>query len=205
LPSDRVVWLATSNKNKLREAETIVAGFGIRVKLLPESKLEIQSSDLETISTFAANQISKRHRGMMVVVEDSGLFVSSLGGFPGPFSSYTLNTLGNEGILMLLGNSKMRKAFFQCSIALSKSGRTLNVFTGKVNGGIARKKQGEHGFGFDPIFMPEGTKKTFGEMSPDEKNTLSHRSLAFTKMATWLLAQDQGWVSFSEHSPKITR
>jgi XTP/dITP diphosphohydrolase len=190
LPSDRVVWLATGNRNKLRETKTILAGFGIGVKLIPESKLEIQSADLRTIATFAANQISNRHRRLMVAVEDSGLFVSSLGGFPGPFSSYALGTLGSEGVLRLLGNSGSRKAFFQCSIAISKSGLTLKVFTGRVYGRIVRKEHGDQGFGFDPIFMPEGTKKTFGEMGPDEKNALSHRSRALTKMARWLLAQD---------------
>ncbi len=185
--SGKVLWLATENRNKLREAQAILTNFGIRARWLKRAKVEIQSSDLEKISSFAANNISRTHKGM-VVVEDSGLFVEALGGFPGPFSAYVQRTIGPSGILRLLGQKEKRGAYFQASIAASESGCARGVFTGTVRGRISRTERGDNGFGFDPIFIPEGRRMTFGEMGDSQKNSQSHRSKVYRKLADWYLS-----------------
>lgn len=179
--------MATKNENKLRETRAILADFGIRVRPLQCPKVEIQSPDIEKVSIFAADYISRTHRGM-VAVEDSGLFVKALGGFPGPYSSYVHKTIGPNGILRLLERIRQRSAYFQTSIALSKSGHTLRVFTGRVRGRISWTKRGDNGFGFDSIFIPVGTVMTFGEMSDTQKNKRSHRFRGFRRLAKWYLS-----------------
>ena len=186
MPSDKTLWLATRNRAKLREARAILGMFQIRVSQLMTPKLEIQSDDLREIACFAADKLSSKHRGM-VAVEDSGLFVRSLDGFPGPLSSYVYETIGPDGILKLLGSSRKRNAYFQAAIAVSESGRTLRVFSGKIDGKIALSQRGHSGFGFDPIFIPMGGSRTFGEMSSLEKNMRSHRQRGFRRLAEWYL------------------
>lgn len=187
MPSGRTIWFATTNRHKFREAEGLLTGLNVKVRQLFHPKIEIQSSFLEKISSFAANNISQIHHGI-VVVEDSGLFVVDLGGFPGPFSAYAHQTIGCIGILRLLRNSKRRGAYFQSSVAASELGRRRRVFTGEVKGRIALKQRGGHGFGFDSIFIPDQATMTFGEMDEDQKNRYSHRAVAFRKLATWYLS-----------------
>ncbi len=124
----------------------------------------------------------------MVAVEDSGLFVHTLRGFPGPYSSQAHETIGCSGILRLLGSETQRNAHFQTAIAVSKSGRTLGIFPGRVRGRISRTERGKNGFGFDPIFIPAGSSITFSEMSDAQKNRHSHRFRAFRRLAKWYLA-----------------
>ncbi len=185
--SDKTLWFATTNEHKLQEAREILADFGVRVRHIPASKVEIQSSELEEISSFAADTISRTHVGI-VVVEDSGLFVRALSGFPGPFSAYVHRSIGAKGILRLLGKNTRRSAYFQASIAASESGRTLRISTGRVRGKISWSERGKNGFGFDPIFIPKGSELTFAEMSENQKNELSHRSKGFKKLAEWFLS-----------------
>ena len=187
MPSDRILWLATGNKAKLREARTILSESQIRVRQVHRPKLEIQSYDLAEIASFAADNISRGHTGM-VVVEDSGLFISSLSGFPGPYTAYAYQTIGVSGILRLLTDSPNKKADFKAAIAVSRSGQTLNTFIGQIKGTIAKSQRGENGFGFDPIFIPMGKHRTFGEMSAPQKNMQSHRRRGFKKLAKWYLS-----------------
>jgi XTP/dITP diphosphohydrolase len=123
-----------------------------------------------------------------VVAEDSGLFVDSLDGFPGPYSSYVFRTIGNRGVLRLLPLPGKRGASFQAAVAYCTPGSDPVGFSGSVNGVVARYPRGIHGFGFDPIFIPEeGDGRTFAEMSTQDKNLLSHRSRAFTKFFKWFV------------------
>jgi XTP/dITP diphosphohydrolase len=149
--------------------------------------MELQSLNLREIASFAADSLSKNHPGI-VAVEDSGLFVRTLGGFPGPYSAYVHRTIGPSGLLKLLSGNRERAAFFQASVAAAKSGRTYKVFTGRVTGNIAWREKGKNGFGFDPIFIPQSDKMTFGEMDENRKNILSHRHQAFRKLAEWYLS-----------------
>jgi len=185
LPSDRILFLATSNLHKFKEAAAILAQFQIRVLRVKSPKVEIQSDDIVEIASFASDELSRRRSGV-VAVEDSGLFVDPLKGFPGPFSSYAYHAIGPSGILRLLGTSSRRRARFRAAVAVSRSGHTLRTFTGEVQGRIAHSKRGDNGFGFDPIFIPTGGLRTFGEMSVAEKNMQSHRQKAFRQLGMWL-------------------
>jgi XTP/dITP diphosphohydrolase len=183
---ERTVYFATENKGKYMEVARIATEFGVRLKQLPHGKMEIQSDDLREIASFAAKKACETTLHP-VVAEDSGFFIHALGGFPGPYSAYVFRTIGNRGILRLLGSADNRDASFQAAVAFCKPKADPVCFSGRVNGVVTRHPKGVHGFGFDPIFMPkEGDGRTFAEMSTKEKNLLSHRATAFTKFFKWL-------------------
>ncbi|HYY90876.1 MAG TPA: non-canonical purine NTP pyrophosphatase, partial [Candidatus Dormibacteraeota bacterium] len=118
----------------------------------------------------------------------SGLFIDALGGFPGPYSSYVYGTIGLRGILNLLNGQKQRGAFFQSSIAFGSPTLDPRLFTGRIMGSISKRASGNFGFGYDPIFIPKGSKKTFGQTGLLVKNANSHRAKAFRQFARWFLA-----------------
>jgi XTP/dITP diphosphohydrolase len=173
----------TENPDKFREAKSILDFQGIKIRQLKRAKVEVQDSSLEKIARLAVKTASVNPPGL-VLVEDSGLFINALGGFPGPFSSYVYKTIGLKGILGLM-QGKRRSAYFQSSIAVGSADLQPRVFTGIVRGSISRKIAGTAGFGFDPIFAPEGSTETFGQTSKDFKNKNSHRARAFVKFAKW--------------------
>jgi XTP/dITP diphosphohydrolase len=181
------VWLVTGNKHKVKEANAILGKYSIPVQQLNVAKLEIQSSGLEEVARYASNQMPGSSQQRLVAVEDSGLFVSSLNGFPGAYSSFVHKTLGVEGILTLLSDQRDRRAQFQSVVALSGPGFRTMLFKGTVLGRIAMRAKGSAGFGFDPIFIPKGTSLTFAEGGQNAKNRYSHRSRAFRKLAAWYL------------------
>jgi len=118
-------------------------------------------------------------------VEDAGLFIRALNGFPGPYSSFVYKTIGIRGILKLLNDVSDRTAFFKSVIGLWCNDH-IEIFEGVVEGHITKEPRGAGGFGFDPIFIPKGCKKTFAEMSVDEKNLFSHRAKASEQMIGFL-------------------
>ena len=183
------VWFMTENPGKFREARSILESRGIRTKQLRRSKLEIQDERLEKIAIYALKTALERHPGPMVL-EDSGLFIESLHGFPGPFSSQALETIGLDGILHLLGNSRRRRAYFRSAVAFGSNKVQPRAFTGVVNGTISRKILGSNGFGFDPIFIPDGSALSFGQADDSFKNRHSHRAKAFLKFASWYRRND---------------
>jgi len=149
---------------------------------------EIQSEDLNEIAKTSVVWTVKKS-GCPTFVEDAGLFVAALRGFPGAFTSYAYNTIGNKGLLKLLDGVKNRRAVFKSAIAYCSSRQKPICFTGEVHGNITLKIRGVHGFGFDPIFEPDDVRgKTFGELGDDEKNRYSHRALAVRRFAEWLLS-----------------
>lgn len=146
---------------------------------------EVQHDSLEEIAKFSAIEVSRAFSGT-IFVEDSGLFVNFLKGFPGPYSSYAYSTIGPAGILKLLVGSKDRSAYFHSVIALAQEGELTAVFKGKVEGSITEALRGHYGFAFDVCFVPQGFKRTFAEMSLQEKNQLSHRRNSLEKLAQYL-------------------
>jgi XTP/dITP diphosphohydrolase len=122
--------------------------------------------------------------GRKVIVEDDGLFVDSLSGFPGQYSSFVFKTIGNDGILKLLTGSTKRSAYFLSLIAFY-DGRILSISEGRVNGRITDRIT-EGGWGYDPIFVPDGTDLTFAELEKN-KNEYSHRKRALEKFVQWYL------------------
>jgi len=173
----------TENPDKFREAKSILDTQGIRIRQLKRAKVEMQDSSLEKIARFAVKTAPVNPPGLLLV-EDSGLFINALGGFPGPFSSYVYKTIGLKGILGLL-QGKRRSAYFQSSIAVGSADLRPRIFTGIVRGSVSSKIAGTAGFGYDPIFVPEGFGETFGQTSEDVKNKNSHRARAFLKFAKW--------------------
>ena len=177
------VWFMTENPHKFREVKSILGTQGIQIRHLKRAKIELQDSSLEKIARHAIKTASVDHPGLLLV-EDSGLFIDALRGFPGPFSSYVYETIGLKGILGLMEGRK-RSAYFQTSVAVGSTSLPTRTFTGKVRGSISRKIIGSAGFGYDPIFIPKGSRETFGQSTAEFKNKNSHRARAFLKFAKW--------------------
>ena len=184
------VYFATTNLHKFKEAEKIFSKYGLNLKHLNFKTAEIQSENLEEIAKNSLNQVLSQHK-IPVFVEDAGLFIKVLNGFPGPYSSYVFKTIGLKGILNLLGKTRNREAFFLSVIAFGSPSGEQKIFTGKVLGKITFKIRGLGGFGFDPIFQPKNHKKTFGQMDVEEKNRFSHRAKAVKKLVKWLLFKEK--------------
>jgi XTP/dITP diphosphohydrolase len=181
-----VIQFATKNKDKYDEAARVAARYGIELVHLSLEKYEIQADELAKIATVAAEQALRESRASRLVAEDAGFFIDALNGFPGPYSSYVYRKLGVHGILRLLGDADEREAYFSSAVAYCGEGQTT-CFEGIVKGTVSLKPKGHHGFGFDPIFIPnEGEGRTFAEMAIDEKNRYSHRALAFSKFCEWV-------------------
>jgi XTP/dITP diphosphohydrolase len=180
----RRIYFATSNKNKFNEASRILEKYGYELVLFSFEKKELQSTDLGEIALQSA-LIAYTYVNAPVVVEDSGLFIKALNGFPGSFSSYVYKTIGVRGVLKLMEGVTDRSAYFEAAVAIVMP-PFERVFKGSVYGRIADSPRGTGGFGFDPIFIPENEDRTFAEMSVEEKNRYSHRARAFEKLGIWL-------------------
>lgn len=185
-PYGKLIFFATGNLHKFDEARKILAKYDISVAMLKIKTLEIQADDIKEVAETSVLNIA-REINLPIIVEDTGLFIKALNGFPGPYSSYVYRTLGINGILKLLEGAENRKAQFKSVVAFyDPNNRNLRCFEGIVDGMITREPKGCSGFGFDPIFEPEEKPgKTFGEMTTEEKNKFSHRARALRKFAEW--------------------
>ncbi len=180
------MWFVTQNAHKYQEARRTLDPFGIRIRKLSSPKTEIQSVDLVDIAKFAAEKAAEKYN-RTVVVEDSGLFVKALNGFPGPYSSYVHATIGVGGFVRLMNQKLRREAYFQASLVVASPRDTSQEFSGRAYGTISHKSAGKQGFGFDPIFIPKGTRKTFAQGGSQFKDRYSHRAIAFRKLALWYI------------------
>ncbi|MCK4222808.1 XTP/dITP diphosphatase [Candidatus Bathyarchaeota archaeon] len=180
----RIALLATSNVHKFNEARRILSEHGIATAMLKNIRaVEIQDDDIENIAKARAMNAFEKCR-LPIVVEDAGLFIRKLANFPGPYSSYVYKTIGNDGLLKLMENVTDRRACFRSVVAfLSPMIHTPICFNGEVEGRITEEKLGQQGFGFDPIFEPSHSSKTYGQMTVEEKNQLSHRASSFRGFA----------------------
>src|SRR5260370_15060998 len=176
-PSDkRTLWFVTQNAHKYQEASRTLDPFGIRIRKLESPKTEIQSVDLGDIAKFAAEEAAEKYN-RTVVVEDSGLFVKALNGFPGPYSSYVHATIGVEGLVRLMSQKLRREAYFQASLVVASPRGTSQEFSGRAYGTISHKPAGKQGFGFDPIFTPKDTRKKFAHYESDLMHKYSHPTI----------------------------
>ncbi len=181
------IWLATGNSHKVKEARVVLAEYGIELGHIEVDRIEIQSDDPGEIAVYSLSQLPDD--GRPVAIEDAGFFLDHYGGFPGPYSSYALEKLDNPGMLKLMAGVEERGAAYHSFLAF-RFGDETHVFQGTVRGVIAESMRGANGFGYDPIFIPEeGDGRTFGEMTDDEKNAISHRARAFRALGEWLQAQ----------------
>ena len=175
---------ASSNQNKFLEVQSILSIRNITIDFSKIHLVEIQSDSLEEIAREKAKTAFAKVR-RQVIVEDDGLFIDSLGGFPGQYSSFVFRTIGNDGILKLLTGSANRSAYFRSLIAFY-NGITLSISEGRVDGRISERVTEGGGWGYDPIFVPDGTDLTFAELKKS-KNEYSHRKRALEKFAQWYL------------------
>jgi XTP/dITP diphosphohydrolase len=175
------IFFASSNENKLKEAKNILSRFGIRLKFLKYNLEEIQANNIEEIAQHKASQAFSLC-SKPVIIEDDGLFIKSLKGFPGPYSSFVFKTIGNKGILKLV--TKERSALFRSIIGYCEKEGDVMLFDAHVSGKISRKLHGMK-WGYDPIFIPDGEIKTYSQLK--DKNIISHRYLALKKFANWYL------------------
>ncbi len=187
---------ATNNNNKIEEIRHIL---GDSFKLLSLHDLGIFEDIPENEPTLEGNAIYKarvvnRMLDMDVFADDTGLEIEALNGQPGVhsarFAGENKDSDANiEKALLMMSDSENRNARFRTVIALILNGKEY-LFEGIVNGRIIKEKRGKAGFGYDPVFIPEGMKNTFAEMSLDEKNKISHRARAFEKLKGFLLRCD---------------
>jgi len=179
----RKIIFVTGNPHKVIEATSILSPLGIEIVQNNCGYPELQEDGLAAIASFGAKWAANKLNNE-VMVDDSGIFIEALGGFPGPYSAYVAKTLGNERILKLMENESNRNAELKCVVGYCRPGEEAVVFSGEVKGKIAKSIRGNMGFGYDPIFEVDGM--TFGEMGDEEKNRISHRYMALVKFATWL-------------------
>jgi XTP/dITP diphosphohydrolase len=164
----------TSNRHKYDEVRVVAGRFGTEIEMAELACEEIQADDLEEIAIHSARVCARELDGDFFL-EDAGLFVDTLGGFPGPYSSHAYSTIGCEGILDLLARHSNRSAHFLSVICYYDG--TFHTFKGTVEGRISARCLGREGFGFDPIFVPVGKEATFAQMG-EEKRNVSHRATA---------------------------
>jgi XTP/dITP diphosphohydrolase len=185
--------VATRNAHKTHEIEQILGtGFAVRdLTAYPEtSEITESGTSFEENAKLKAIAISKTLRGL-VIADDSGLEVEALGGEPGIRSARYAggNASNKEKIAKLLSRlakagakGNQRRARFCCVVAVAREGQILATFAGTVQGEIADEPRGSHGFGYDPIFTPDGFKETFAELAEEVKNSISHRARALNKL-----------------------
>lgn len=185
----KLVLFVTNNMHKFDEVRRVLAEYGLATVMLKIKTFEVQDDDVENIAKMSALS-AFREVNLPVIVEDAGLFIEALNGFPGPYSSYAYRTIGVNGILKLMNGVDNRKAQFKSVVAFCNSINSVKCFHGVSNGRISEKPRGSGGFGFDPIFEPEEKPgRTFAEMSIEEKNMFSHRAKAIRMFAEWYKRQ----------------
>lgn len=186
--------IATQNPHKVEEIKEIAKLFNFdKAEFLPIDN-SLNFDPVENGATFEENSYIKakeanRLTGEYTLADDSGLCVNALDGAPGIHSARYAKTPEKriEKLLEALKNSQDRSAKFVCSMTLiNPKGETVFISRGECIGKIALTRSGANGFGYDPVFIVDGTKKTMAEMTEDEKNTISHRSLALQKVFDYL-------------------
>ncbi len=186
--------IASHNAGKLREIAALVAPFGVTCTSAGDLGLD---EPAETEDSFAGNARIKAHfaakeSGLPALSDDSGICVDALDGAPGVYTADWAETPNGRDFPMAMkktwdmldakGAGEPRTASFNCTLCLAWPDGHDEVFEGRVSGRLTWPMRGEQGFGYDPIFIPDGHDVTFGEMDPSEKHAMSHRAIAFAKL-----------------------
>ncbi|NVM43635.1 MAG: XTP/dITP diphosphatase [Candidatus Lokiarchaeota archaeon] len=185
-----MIYFITGNNSKFNEIQNLFQKENLSYEIMQNTikTTEIQASSIEEVALFKLNSVREKMTHSFFI-EDAGFFVDvPLNGFPGVYSKYVLNTIGNKGILNLIKDYHDTKAHFKAVIAMyfQPINETI-IFEGTVDGKVARTIRGRGGFGFDPIFIPnEFPNRTFAELTIEEKNTVSHRGKAWRKLVEFL-------------------
>jgi XTP/dITP diphosphohydrolase len=174
-------FFATKNENKLHEVNEIL---GRNLKQISVDLFEPQGVKVEEVVREKAEDAFHK-TGKFVLVEDTSLEFAAWNGLPGALIKWFLDTVGNEGILKMLSGEMSRKAIAKTAVGFFDSAQS-RVFVGEISGTIPGMIRGAGGFGWDPIFVPDGYEKSFAEMTSAEKNAISMRKLALERMKTEL-------------------
>ena len=183
-----MITFITGNEHKVKEAENIFKDYDIELEHIDLGYDELQGT-LEEVALSGAKYASRK-LDRPVIVEDAGLFIKALKGFPGTYSHYVQDTRGNQGILKLMEDVSDRYAEFRSVIGYCAPNSEPKTFLGKVKGEIAVEERGDLGFAFDPLFYVPSLDKTFGELTTEEKNQFSHRKNSLMKFIEWYSSQD---------------
>jgi XTP/dITP diphosphohydrolase len=181
----KTLYFVTSNKAKIREAVAKLRPLGYSVVQKDLGYPELQTDTLENVVEQGISSIKERFNKAFII-EDAGLFIDALKGFPGVYSKYVFFTIGLPGILRLLDGVEKRTAVFRSAYGYSEPGKKPMIVTGECYGTISYEQRGNQGFGYDPLFIPNQGEKTFGEMTVEEKNQFSHRAKALEKLVALL-------------------
>jgi XTP/dITP diphosphohydrolase len=174
-----VIYFVTGNMGKFEEAKGILGD----VEQRNIGYTEIQADSLEEVAAFGMREVREKLDGP-VMIEDAGLFIESLKGFPGVYSAYVFDTIGNEGVIRLMEEAQDRRAVFRSVLGYAEPGMEPILFKGELEGEITTEPRGSGGFGYDPIFEVGG--KTIAEMDLAEKNKISHRGASIRALKSWL-------------------
>lgn len=177
------IHFVTRNPNKLREAREILEG--IKIERIDLDVPEIQAKEVEDVVREKARAAANLS-GKTVMVEDTGFYLDAFNGFPGAMITWVIKDIGNRGILKLMEGIKNRGVTVKAAIGYCSPDSEPNVFVGVVKGEVAEKERGTGGFGFDPIFIPEGHNQTYAEMGVKNKNKISHRRRALEKFREFI-------------------
>ncbi len=185
-----IIYFITGNNHKFKEIKKLFKKEEIDyyLKQKTAATIEVQASNIKEVALFKLNSIKPKFNNSYFV-EDAGFFIDDpLKGFPGVYSKFVLNTIGNKGILKLINDYWNTVAHFEAVIALYfQPLDKIFTFEGSVEGKVSKEIKGTNGFGYDPIFIPNGlSNNTFGELSIEEKNAISHRAKAWQKMLIFL-------------------
>jgi XTP/dITP diphosphohydrolase len=180
-------YLATGNPHKVEEIQEALAGTGVSVEQAEVDIDEIQAPDVADVARRKVlDSAAALDADRPVIVDDTGLYVRSLSGFPGSQASFFLETCGNEGLLTLMDGRDDRQAYFKTCMAIYEPSKDeVTLLTGRCDGTIATEQRGDDGFGYDTVFIPEGHDRTFAE-DPDYKMDISHRSAVIEELVSWV-------------------
>ena len=179
------LYFITGNKGKLIEIQERVKTLDTKVIQKDLGYPELQAETLEEVAEHGVTHIQKQFNESFIL-EDAGLFIDELDGFPGVYSKYVFYTIGLAGILKLMENKTIRSAVFRSVYAYAEQNSKPILFIGECKGTITTKEKGTGGFGYDPLFIPDAKSLTFAEMTTEEKNRYSHRGKALDKLFDFL-------------------
>lgn len=185
MTKNKTIYFITTNKGKFREAKAELNRISIDVKQIDIEYPEIQADTHEEVAVFGLEWLRRKMKKTLMI-DDSGLFIDALNGFPGVYSSYVFKTIGYNGILKTMEGERNRSARFESCIAYMEPKNAPVFFKGVCKGKISDKPKGRGGFGYDPIFIPTDYKRTFAEIPIEEKNKISHRGKSLKQLVKYL-------------------
>jgi len=178
-----LIKVLTTNAGKFAEIQDFFRSSPVQFEMEAIKLVEVQAEDLMEVVSRKLDSAPESLGNCLV--DDSGLFIEALKGFPGVYSAYVYKSIGLNGICKLMEGLENRRARFECLLGLRLENKKY-FFRGVCRGEIVSKPRGSGGFGFDPIFVPEGFNLTFAEMGIEEKNSISHRGRALRQLKEFL-------------------